>query len=257
MLSVVLATGLIYWFRSSPSISSDEEDDEPSSSSSSSLTSTKKTKTTLNKNSKSTMSSKPAALHYAWNESTKARSAELAAAGVDTSPKPISAHSPIAETNSVPKGGSAWNSAGTYEEKDATTRSLSLLREHLLKASCLLCNGAYAFRIVKVGKADGHVLRVFARGKARLGFELTVSVDFEVLDAAQAGGGEGGVRSKGSIHLEEIADTNSDVFEKLVVSESSSTSATSQSVLKTALKGREMEEFFRREIKTWVISALE
>lgn len=254
MLSVVLATGLIYWFRSSPSKSSEEEDDEPSSSSSS-LTSTKKTKT-LNKNSKSTMSSKPAALHYAWNESTKARSAELAAAGVDTSPKPISAHSPIAETNSVPKGGSAWNSAGTYEEKDATTRSLSLLREHLLKASCLLCNGAYAFRIVKVGKADGHVLRVFARGKARLGFELTVSVDFEVLDAAQAGGGEGGVRSKGSIHLEEIADTNSDVFEKLVVSESSSTSATSPSVLKTALKG-ELEEFFRREIKTWVISALE
>ena len=253
MLSVVLATGLIYWFRSSPSKSSEEEDDEPSSSSSSSSTSTKKTKT-LNKNSKSTMSSKPAALHYAWNESTKARSAELAAAGVDTSPKPISAHSPIAETNSVPKGGSAWNSAGTYEEKDATTRSLSLLREHLLKASCLLCNGAYAFRIVKVGKADGHVLRVFARGKARLGFELTVSVDFEVLDAAQ-GGGEGGVRSKGSIHLEEIADTNSDVFEKLVVSESSSTSATSPSVLKTALKG--LEEFFRREIKTWVISALE
>jgi len=253
VLSVVLATGLIYLFRSSPSKSSDEEDDEPSSSSSS--TSTKKSKV-LNKN--STMSSsKPAALHYAWNQSTNARSAELAAAGVDTSPKPISAHSPIAETNSVPKGGSAWNSAGTYEEKDATTRSISLLREHLLKASCLLCNGAYAFRIVKVGKADGHVLRVFARGKARLGFELTVSVDFEVLDAAQAGGGEAGVRSKGTLHLEEIADTNSDVFEKLVVSESSSTSATSPSVLKAALKGREIEEFFRREIKSWTSSALE
>ena len=248
VLTIVLTTGLIYWYRNSTSSNTTDDEDDNSNSSSTS-TSTKSPKTI--------MSSKPAALHYAWNESTKARSAELAAAGVDTSPKPVSAQSPLAESNAVPKGGSAWNSAGTYEEKDATTRSISLLRERLLKASCLLCNGAFSFRIVRVGKADGNVLRVFARGKARLGFELTISVDFEVSDSGGGGGGEGGIRSKGTLNLDEVADTNSDVFEKLTLIESSSTSATTPAALKAALKGREMEEFLRREIKAWTVAALE
>ena len=243
VLSIVFATGLIYWFRTKNDNEKDQKKEmsgKSTSSSSSSSTST---------------STKAAPLHYAWNDKTASRSAELVAAGVDTSPKPVASSSPI-ESGVTSKGGSIWNSAGTYEEKDATTRGLSLLRERLLASSCLLCNKTFNIRLVRIGKAEGNVLRVFARGKARLGFELSISVDYEVVAVGEEESSSG-IKSRGIIQFDDVADTNSDVFDKMTVSESSSTSSSSSSVLKAALKSREMEEFFRREIKSWANSVLE
>jgi hypothetical protein len=234
VLSIVFATGLIYFFRRT---STNDDDNKQMS----------------GKSTTASSSTKAAPLHYAWNDKTASRSAELVAAGVDTSPKPV-ASSPVDNGSVTSKGGSIWNSAGTYEEKDATTRGLSLLRERLLASSCFLCNNTFKIRIVRIGKAEGHVLRVFARGKARLGFELSISVDYEVVAIGEE---SSGIQSKGTLQLDDVADTNSDVFDKMTVSESSSTSTSSSSVLKTALKSKEMEEFFRREIKSWTNAVLE
>jgi hypothetical protein len=52
-----------------------------------------------------------ASLHYAWARDTEQRRQELAAMGVDTTPRPVAA--PAQEPISG-GAGSAWNKAGTW-----------------------------------------------------------------------------------------------------------------------------------------------
>jgi hypothetical protein len=67
--------------------------------------------------------------HYAWAKDIKQRADELAALGVDMTPKPIQVES--AGTVASKGSGSAWNAAGTWEDRDVSVRAIQLLRESL------------------------------------------------------------------------------------------------------------------------------
>jgi hypothetical protein len=206
---------------------------------------------------------KDAKLHYAWNSKTKERADELAAAGVDTSPKPVSdavaaaglLSSPQPVAVAPPTAASAWNAAGTYEEKDATPACTALLRERLLRASAPLPGGApempLRLRLPRAATVTGTVTRVFARGRARLGYELELAVDWEVVE----GEGERVVAS-GSAELKEVADSNSDVFDSSRYSVARQEAVAAAAVAALQRRNGEGDAFFRREVKDWVAAAL-
>ena len=78
--------------------------------------------------------------HYAWAKDIKQREAELAALGVDTTPKPVrlageaSPAAPVAAAASA-SSRSAWNAAGTWEDRDISARALQGLRGKLERFS--------------------------------------------------------------------------------------------------------------------------
>ena len=78
-------------------------------------------------------SAPPKGLHYAWNSDTAKRAAELASLGVDTTPKAVTTSTAAVAgiASPLPQQASAWNAAGTWEERDVTARAQALLRERL------------------------------------------------------------------------------------------------------------------------------
>ena len=90
--------------------------------------------------------------HYAWAKDIKVREAEMKALGVDMSPKPIlvsDAVSPVPIP--VPATGtsrSAWNAAGTWEDRDITARALHSLRTRLEGFSNNSTSGTFAVTAV-------------------------------------------------------------------------------------------------------------
>lgn len=78
--------------------------------------------------------------HYAWAKDIKQREAELAALGVDSTPKPVrlageaSPAAPVAAASSA-SSRSVWNAAGTWEDRDISARALQGLRGKLERFS--------------------------------------------------------------------------------------------------------------------------
>lgn len=147
-----------------------------------------------------------ASQHYAWAQGIASTRATLESLGVDTSPRP--ADGTAAAAAAAPAGGaSAWNAAGTWEEKNVTARATPMLREALTasRAGGLGPGGALALTL-RAATADGSASTVFSRGRARLAFEYTLTADWALVDGAGVAG------ATGTLTLEEVADTDSDVF---------------------------------------------
>jgi hypothetical protein len=153
-----------------------------------------------------------ASSHYAWNASTAQRQADLAALNVSTAPRLVSAGgaaSPV-PVSSPSAGASAWNSAGTWEEKTVTASATAALKDKLL-ALRPPRQGAFDVSLVRVA-TTGDVRLISTRGTLRVGFELDVSGGWEMRDA------DGAIAATGTFNIDEAADTDCDVFEVLRVS---------------------------------------
>jgi hypothetical protein len=100
------------------------------------------------------------------------------------------------------------------EEKDITKLATPLLKEHLL-ASALVVGGAGAssctLAVSRVTSCEGTATAVASRGKRKLGFEYTITLGWEMRDAG------GAVGASGTLTLDEVADTDSDVFAGMTV----------------------------------------
>ena len=90
----------------------------------------------------------------------------------DSSPTPITM--PFPST-----GGSQWNSAGTFEEKDISVASSKYLQEELLKLSLFnVAQSGMNVKVQGVKSMAGEVSSVFSRGKYKFIYDLSFEVNF-------------------------------------------------------------------------------
>lgn len=92
---------------------------------------------------------------------------------------------PIIETGSKAttnksKAESAWNAAGTWEERDTTDWCTSALRKRLLETA--LITDSYSATITAIDSISGHASFVLANGKKRYIFDYTAKIKFIVND---------------------------------------------------------------------------
>jgi len=105
----------------------------------------------------------------------------------DIAPKRIDPNAPTEDDNSpkhlpVTKGTSAWNNAGTWEERDVTSWAKETLEAALLTSEYVLPEGspspgAHAV-VSKVSKLEGHASYAAVRGKKRYIYEFGFTVDW-------------------------------------------------------------------------------
>lgn len=148
--------------------------------------------------------------HYAWAADIKKREEELKKLGVAAGPQAISpAAAPLAVAS--PVVGSAWNAAGTFEEREVSAKARQLLND--------LSNGRTIEKpdgrriVLQKAAASGTATLIFSRGKVKPGFEMGLTADWVLLQA------EGEVQlARGSVSLEEIEDSQgSDCFGSMAV----------------------------------------
>ena len=93
--------------------------------------------------------------------------------------------------------GSAWNSSGTWEEKDTLPWCKAWLEEHLLEVPARDF-GTGVVKVVGVAKVSGDASVGVIRGRTRHIFDLEVEVKWE----ARLGGDE--TKYKGKLSLSEV-----------------------------------------------------
>lgn len=89
-----------------------------------------------------------------------------------------------------PLDGSAWNKAGTWEERNVTAWAKETLEASLLTASYALPESSPApggtVRVTSVTKCDGHASFATVRGKKRYIYEFSISLNWKFDDDAHA-----------------------------------------------------------------------
>ena len=122
------------------------------------------------------------------------------ATATTSSPSPIApSQSPPPSQSPEPAGGSRWNAAGTWEEKDLSAWAHSRLTTLLAFTSTTQPQLA-----VTCTKVTGDATLVFTRGKKRVGYDLNIACEWR--GAAKAGGDE----VKGAIELPSVDQTSGD-----------------------------------------------
>jgi len=101
----------------------------------------------------------------------------------DIKPKPVDPTSlpqPVEVKDNGKHEHSAWNTAGTWEEKRLdTSKIFNALENKLLNQT--VANGKA--KIVKVAKCEGEAKLIVSRGKKRLGYSLTIKYRVEGTDS--------------------------------------------------------------------------
>jgi len=96
---------------------------------------------------------------------------------------------------------SAWNTAGTWEEKNLETKKiLAALKSKFLNQS--IANGKA--KIINITKCDGDAKLILSRAKKRVGYTLNIEYEFE---------GTGDKSSTGTIKLSEFQDDGDYTFD--------------------------------------------
>ena len=100
----------------------------------------------------------------------------------DIAPKKLE---PTAATPATSTGGaSAWNQAGTWEERDLTKWAKTTLEEHILQTKYILPESSPApgaqVTVTKVKTLDGHASVALARGKKRYIYEFMAKLDWKL-----------------------------------------------------------------------------
>ncbi len=106
--------------------------------------------------------------------------------------------------------GSAWNSAGTFEEKNMTEWAKGRLHELLVDVSFPIPNvgGGAAFAVKKVKDLDGDAAVTFVRGKKKYLFDFVFTLEWEaILDCGLA---------KGTLQYPDVTPDNDDEYDTLL-----------------------------------------
>jgi hypothetical protein len=106
----------------------------------------------------------------------------------DIAPKKLEATTTPVGNAAAPKapsgGGSAWNKAGTWEEKNVTKWAMESLPCQILQTTFTLPHSSPApgalVTVSKVTKIDGHASFAMARGKKRYIYEFMVKLDWQM-----------------------------------------------------------------------------
>ena len=197
-----------------------------------------------------------AAHHYGWNADTAARAAELEAAGaVPAIPKRLdSSESGDAVASSIsPSGGaSAWNKAGTWESRDVTTKAFASLRTAVTAcgpfalAPAGAVAGPWSLRLKSVTTITGSATLVFSRGRAKPGYEVTLALAWEAVDAA------GSHAADGTLHFVDVSDVEgSDIWASWRVTVDNVAPAAGAEKTAVATSARGLAEPLRAFFREW------
>eukprot|EP01025_Chloroclados_australasicus_P038024 TRINITY_DN38933_c0_g1_i1.p1 TRINITY_DN38933_c0_g1~~TRINITY_DN38933_c0_g1_i1.p1 ORF type:complete len:228 (-),score=13.91 TRINITY_DN38933_c0_g1_i1:251-853(-) len=99
----------------------------------------------------------------------------------DSSPQPLKEQEIQqleTKASSSKSGGSAWNHAGTFEERDYSSWAKDWLKQKLIETKQELDQG-YTLQFSKVDKCDGEAHTWFIRGSKRCGFEFQIKFQWE------------------------------------------------------------------------------
>ena len=143
--------------------------------------------------------------HYAWNAATQSRKDELERLGVSTAPQRVGEGGGGA--GAVSPHASAWNGAGTWEERVVTGAAHAALKARLLAAAF---PASPRLRVSAVSVLQGEVRLICVRGKVRCGFDMRLEAAWEL--AAEGGG----VAASGTLSAA-LEDTDPDLFSALDV----------------------------------------
>lgn len=101
----------------------------------------------------------------------------------DIAPKKLETPAPAAAPASS-SAGSAWNKAGTWEEKDVSKWANDSLKSQLLQTTYAFPESSPApgalVTVTEVSKLDGHASFVMVKGKKRYIYEFLVKLDWQV-----------------------------------------------------------------------------
>jgi len=117
---------------------------------------------------------------------------------------------PTTSTTPTPNGASAWNKAGTWEEKDLTSWAKTTLQEQIEQAKYVLPDSSPApgaeVTVTKVTTIDGHASCALARGKKRYIYEFMVKLEWKLQQNPESSSG-GGLECSGSLAFPDIDGT--------------------------------------------------
>jgi hypothetical protein len=187
--------------------------------------------------------------HYSWNASTAARREELDRLGVSTAPQRVGA-SAAPTAGSLSPHASAWNAAGTWEERVVTATALAALKARLLSAS--FAPASPRLHVTSVNTLSGEVRLVSVRGKVRCGFELRLEVAWELASEGSGGGGGGGAAptAASGTFAALVEDSEPDLFETLDVRVSNHAGlAKGEAVSLVKLADGQLRDLFRAWVK--------
>jgi hypothetical protein len=122
----------------------------------------------------------------------------------DIAPKKLDVVPMETPPSSDGNGASAWNKAGTWEEKDLTNWAKTTLQEHIEQANYVLPDSSPApgakVTVSKVTTVDGHASCALARGKKRYIYEFMVKLEWKLQSTS-------GLDCTGSLALPDIDGT--------------------------------------------------
>ena len=149
--------------------------------------------------------------HYAWNVGTAQREAELKSHGVTNTPRLVTVSpSQQIESTSTSTGTkkSPWNTAGTWEERDVSAAARTSLKNLITATIFPTHRGLQLF--VTCEKIGGAVQLIHVRGKTRVGFELNIAANWELLN-------DGKARVAGGTLAFDVEDSESGFFDALKI----------------------------------------
>ncbi|TMW57250.1 hypothetical protein Poli38472_003175 [Pythium oligandrum] len=152
---------------------------------------------------------------------------------------------PTAAATASQGEGSAWNAAGTWEERDKSEWARDRLKYHIL-TSFTFSNDALDVKITAsaIDKCEGDAKVVFSRGKKRCGYDIFLK--FEWLATHAAGDADEAETASGYVELHDFDDTSGEDYEVHVTVQGSSQHA------KNAKRAVEQwETGLRKILATW------
>ena len=101
-----------------------------------------------------------------------------------TAPTPIPTNN-AQESSTGAAAASAWNQAGTWEEKDTSAWCTSCLKKHLTAAAV---SGTYSAKVKEIKDCSGDASVVLTRGRKRYVFDYHLTLKFDVVHVSEGGG---------------------------------------------------------------------
>jgi Activator of Hsp90 ATPase, N-terminal/Tetratricopeptide repeat len=156
------------------------------------------------------------------------------------------------------KGRSAWNLAGTWEEKDTTTWCTEQLRKRLEGSSYRTLSEDNGLDVVvtKLDKLDGHASVAMAAGKKRYIFEYEAKIKYEIQSRTHEESDNGGdakptVVASGTAELPDISSIHID--DDLEINFRAWKKSPKADVEAKAVKARsDFVDHVRQQVKAWV-----
>ena len=172
----------------------------------------------------------------------------------DIAPKklnPESNFNPVSE--SVTEGASAWNKAGTWEEKDVTQWATNTLMETLTSTTFTIPDlhtgsvGADGkqIKVTKVPTCEGHASVAVVRGKRRYIYEFSIVLDWSVtLDCGEC---------SGSITFPDVDGTCDGVYDTSNYKVKSGTPSEARPLLDMFVKNGGLRDAITKSLNDWVV----